>query len=234
MLELTKENEIKKELERITKITKTVSFIRFCLFLLIVVFVVCLITLDQFALYLTLSLIYIALFMGCILFTNPFYHRLKVLHNLEYIYKKHENRRNYSYHSFTPDGRDLLDYSDYKELDLDLLGPRSLFQYLCVAKSKEGKAKLAKQLCRPEEKSDDFRACVASLAASESSLELEASISLIGADAKDCDQSEMLALADKRIHFSWLAIGLAVLSYVAFIALLVVFVLQKMNLYYLF
>ena len=135
MIQLTRKEKIKEEIEKITKLTKAISFIRFCLFACIVVFIVCLITLNQFSLFLVLSIIFIALYAGCVVFTNPYYHKLKLYHNLEFIYKKHENRRNLSYQSFTPDGRDLLDYNDYKELDLDILGPRSLFQYLCAEKS---------------------------------------------------------------------------------------------------
>ncbi|MDE7384776.1 MAG: hypothetical protein K2M84_03350 [Anaeroplasmataceae bacterium] len=234
MLELTKENEIKKEIEKLIKLTKTISFIRFCLFVCIVVFVICLITLDQFALYMGLSIVYIALFFGCILITNPYYHKLKLMNNLEYVYKKHANRRNLSYHSFTPDGRDLVDYNDYKELDLDLLGPRSLFQYLCVAKSKEGRRKLAKQLTQPVSKSKDFTDCILALAQDENSLNLEASIALIGADSKDCDQAEMLGVAQKKIKIPWYLIALCILSYLAFAVTLALLLIYHIEPYYVF
>ncbi|MDE6407477.1 MAG: hypothetical protein K2K48_07990 [Anaeroplasmataceae bacterium] len=234
MLELTKENEIKNEIEKLTKLTKTISFIRFCLFLCIVVFVVCLITLDQFILFLGLSIVFISLFASCILFTNSYYHKLKLLNNLAYTYKKHTNRRNLSYHSFTPDGRDLVDYTDYKELDLDLLGPRSLFQYLCVAKSKEGRRKLATQLTHPIVKPKDFTDGVLALAQDEASLNLEASISLIGADSKDCDQKEMLGIAEKKIKISWWLIALCILSYAAFAVTLALLLVNHIEPYYVF
>lgn len=234
MLELAKKSEIKSEIEKINKITRIISIIRFCLFCFVVVFTVCFICLDQFMLYLGLTIVFISLFAGCILYTNPYFHRLKLLKNLEYIYKKHENRRNLSYYSFTPDGRDLVDYTDYKELDLDLLGPRSLFQYLCVAKSKEGRSKLAKQLTNPVLKPREFREGVCSLAQDEISLSLEASISLIGAEAKDCDQKEMLGIAQKKIKISWFLLVLCGLSYIAFATVLTILLLNHIDPYYVF
>lgn len=232
MLELTKESDIQKEIERLTKLTKTISLVRFCLFVCIVVFVVCLITLNQFILYLGLSMVFIALFSGCVLFTNPYYYKLKLLNNLAYIYKKHQNRRNLSYHSFTPDGRELIDYSDYKELDLDILGPRSLFQYLCVAKTKEGREKLATQLTHPVAKPKEFTDCVLALAKDESSLKLEASVALIGPECKDCDQKEMLGIVKEKIKIQWWVIALCIASYIAFAVLLAVFLLNHIEPYY--
>lgn len=234
MIQFTKKEQIQSDIKHIEKLTKAFSLIRFILFACIVFFVICLITLDRFVLDLSLSLGFMAVFIGFVIFTKPYYYKLKLLNNLEFIYKKHENRRNLSYKSFTPDGRELIDYTDYKQLDLDLLGPRSLFQYLCVAKSKEGKKKLAKQLSFPEKKSLEFTKCVQALAEEEESLKLEASISLIGADAKDCDEEELLSIAHKKIHISWYGLALCLISYVALIVLLTVFLLQNIAPYYLF
>lgn len=234
MIQFSKQEQIQKEITHIEKLTKGFSLLRFILFACMVVFVICLITLDRFVLDLTLSLAFLAAFIGVVLFTKPYYYKLKLLNNLQFIYTKHENRRNLSYRSFTPDGRELVDYIDYKQLDLDLLGPRSLFQYLCVAKSKEGKKKLARQLTAPEKKDAKFTTCVKALAEDEEVLKLEASISLIGADAKDCDEEELLSIARKKIHISWYGLALCVLSYAALIALLIVFLLNHIPPYYLF
>lgn len=233
MLELSKENNIKEEIEKLTKLTKIISFIRFILFIFIIIFVICLLSLDKFIIYLGLSIIFITLFSGCVIFTSPFYHKLKLLKNLELIYKKHHNRRNLSYQSFSPDGRDLIDYKDYKELDLDILGSKSLFQYLCCAKSKEGKAKLAKQLTNPVMKSKDFTNCVANLAKTEDTLRLEASISLISLESKDCCQSEMVSITNKKINISWFLLVICALSCILFGLLLSLFLINNINLFYL-
>ncbi len=233
MIELKKRKEIEEDILRITKKIKLFSLVRFCLFACIVVFVLCFICLDRFALDLTLSLVFILLFILFILFTNPYYHELKLKKNLEYIYKKHENRRNLSYQSFTPDGREHINYIDYKSLDLDILGSRSLFQYLCVAKSKEGRAKLARQLSNPVKKDSSFRRCVSALALEENALQLEASLQLMDADAKDCDQTEMLSIAKKKIIIPWYGYALMGLSYTLLILLLVFFLKLNITPYYL-
>ena len=234
MLTLDKQTQIQEDINRIEKNTRLFSILRFILFVCIVIFVICFITLDRFVLDLTLSLVFIAAFVGFVILTKPYYHKLKILKNLEVIYKKHENRRKLSYQSFTPDGRELIDYTDYKEMDLDLIGPRSLFQYLCVAKSKEGKAKLARQLSNPIKKDERFTNCIRTFAEQEEVLKLEASISLISADAKDCDEQELLGMAKKKIHISTFGLILCALSYILFITLLVVSLLKHIQLYYLF
>lgn len=233
MLNLSKENDIKIEIEKLTKKTKLISLIRFILFMFIIIFVICLLTLDKFIIYLGLSIIFISLFSGCVIFTSPYYHKLKILKNLELIYKKHHNRRNLSYQSFSPDGRDLIDYKDYKQLDLDILGSKSLFQYLCCAKSKEGKSKLAKQLTNPIIKPKDFTNCVENLAKTEDTLKLEASISLISLESKDCCQSEMINISNKKINISWFLISICILSYILFGLLLALFIINNINLFYL-
>ena len=107
-------------------------------------------------LFLILSILSISILLFVIIFTNPRYHKLKILKNLSDIYKKHDNRRNGSYTGFADDGREFIDYNDYKELDIDLLGPKSLYQYLCVAKTKYGRLALANQLKNPIAKSKEF------------------------------------------------------------------------------
>lgn len=233
MLEFSKQEEIKNEILRITKLTKIFSLVRFILFVCIVIFVVFLLTLDRFVLDLTLSLCFIAGLVAFCIITSPYYHKLKTYKNLEFIYKKHNNRRNLSYYSFTPDGREFINYEDYKEIDLDLLGPKSLFQYLCVAKSKEGRRKLAVQLTNPKKKDRSFTEALVSLAQNEDTLLLEAAIALIDAEAKDCDEKELLGLVGKKIHFPLYAILACVASYVALILCFVFFLLKNIELSYL-
>lgn len=220
MINLDRKKEIKKEIEDVTKLTKSFSLARFGIVILVIIFIVCFITLDQFGLYLGLSLGGIIVLLLVIVFTNPYYHRLKILKNLESIYQKHENRRALSYRSFTFDGREFVDYNDYKVLDLDILGPRSLYQYLCQAKTKGGRAKLAKQLTMPVAKPKEFTNCVKTLAEDENSLTLEASIAALSSDARDCDEEELLGLVKKKIKISSLAILVMIVSVLAFLAVL--------------
>lgn len=233
MISLEQKSNINSKIEDLDKKIRIFSMIRFVLVVAIIVFVICLITLNDPLLYTILSVGFLAVMILFCTFTNPFYHELKILKNLELVYKKHENRRKLSYHSFTPDGKEFIDYNHYMELDLDVLGPRSLFQYLCCAKSKEGRRKLATQLTKPVAKPEEFRECVSYLASKEESLRLEASILAIPSEAKDCEIDEIIGITNKKIKIPVLGIALMILSYIALITLLIVLLVLKIQAYFL-
>lgn len=232
MIDLVKKEELNKEMERINQLTKLFSMARFGLVIGAIIFFICYLSLEQNSLYLGISIAFIILLAAIIIFTNPYYHKQKLLANMELVYKKHQNRRNLSYQSFTPDGREFICYEDYKELDLDILGPKSLFQYLCIAKSQEGRRKLARQLTDPVKKPEAFTNCVHTLASHPLSLNLEASISAISNEAKDCDNEELLGLMKKKITIPPLGIFLMAASYLVLIGLLCFFLLQGIDPYY--
>lgn len=232
MIDLVKKEELEKEIQTINRLTKMFSMARFGLVLCAIIFFICFLSLEQYSLYLGISIAFLVLLAAVIIFTNPYYHKQKLLKNMELVYKKHQNRRNLSYQSFTPDGREFIHYEDYKVLDLDTLGPKSLFQYLCVAKSQEGRRKLARQLTNPEKKSEAFTNCIHTLANHPASLKLESSISAISNEAKDCDNEELLGLMKKRITIPSLGILLMIASYCLWIGLLCFFLFNGIDPYY--
>lgn len=231
MISLEKKEELTEQMKKLDQRIRVFSFIRLVLVLAIIVFVICLISLDNPVLYGSLSAGLLVLTVVFCIFTRPAYHELKLLKNLEQAYKIHENRRKLAYHGFTPDGKEWIDYNHYMELDLDLLGPRSLFQYLCCARSKEGRRKLALQLTKPEKKEQKFTDCVKALANSTESLRLEASIRAISNDAKDCDQDELLGITNKKIKIPFAGLAFMIASYLICIILLVVFLLKNIGPY---
>ncbi len=231
MIDLSLKENVLKEKEQTDKKTRLFSLIRFLLGCAIIVFIICLITLKEPLLYSMLSLGSIAVLIIFCILTNPTYHHLAILKNMELVYQKHENRRKLSYRSF-PDGKEFINYEDYKELDLDLLGPRSLFQYLCNARSKEGRRKLARQLTNPVPVSKEYQNCILALAKSTESLKLEASIMGISNDAKDCEHSEILGITSKKIKLPLLGIIAMVASYLVLVALLVVLLMNSIAPYY--
>nr|MDE5715099.1 hypothetical protein [Anaeroplasmataceae bacterium] len=233
MITLNQKEEVKTELIRLNKITRCFSLARLFIGIVFVILVICLITLDQFRLYLCLCVGSVLVFLLISELGNPYFQKVKNLKNMELVFKKHENRRSLSYQSFSPDGREFVQYEDYKQLDLDLLGPRSLFQYLCVAKSKAGREKLAKQLTAPEQKPKEFTECVFKLSQNPDALKLESAISTISSEAKDCDNLELLGVAKKQIKISPIGLCLMGLSYIAFIGLLIFFVFNNILPYYL-
>ncbi len=233
MLPLTEKELIIAKSTKLLKKIKSFSLIRFILAILIIVFSICFLNLNLDILYLLLAIIFLVVLGAFIVLTNPYYTQLKSLRNLELVLKKHENRRNLTYSSFTPDGREYVNYDDYKALDLDLLGPRSLYQYLCVAKSSLGKEKLAKQLTNPIKKEEKFSNCVKALAESNSYFHLEAAIFSSSAEAKECKNEEILGITSKKIKISNLGLCLMALSYLALVITTVLLVLNALPLYYL-
>lgn len=225
--------KMKKNLDdniiNLVKITKIYSFIRLILAITTIVFVVCFMSLEDYLLYAILSIGNIAILMIVIILTNPKYHELKILKNLEYVYKRHDNRRNGSYSSFSDDGREFIDYEDYKELDIDLLGPKSLYQYLCVAKTKIGRLKLANQLKNPEPKSKEFRNCVYTFANDENSFLLEASLLNISSDTNSCDYNELLNVSSKKIKLPVISWVLMIMSYLSLITLFIILIINKIT-----
>lgn len=233
MLELKALDDLQHHMEALSKKTRFFSFARFVVSVITLVLVICFLSLDQFLLYLILSLASITVLLTLIILTNPVYHQLHIMKNLENVYKKHELRRKGSYQGFSDDGREFVDFEDYKELDLDLLGPKSLFQYLCAAKSKLGRQALAQQLKQPEAKSETFRSCVAKLATTEDSLKLEASLMNITGEAKNCDYDELLGVLHQKIQLPKMGWVIFAVSYLCLFGLLGYFLVQNIQPWYL-
>lgn len=68
------------------------------------------------------------------------------------ILKKYNLRSIGKWKEFEDTGEEYLKENSYLEKDLDILGERSLFQYLCVANTVQGKRKLAEYLTQHEVK----------------------------------------------------------------------------------
>lgn len=229
MIHFKERENLTLKINNLQKKTKIFSGIRFIIALFAIFFIICFLSLELFATYLVLSLVAIGCLILLILFTNPYYHQLKLLRQLEFVYQSHDRRRDGNYQGFADDGRQFVSYEDYKQLDLDLLGPKSLYQYLCLAKTKLGREALAKQLTNPDSKSIEFRNCVAALAVSEKSLELEASLLNISKDSKDCDVEELIGLAHEKTNLSNYIFGWMILGYSIVIATIVFLVLNHLN-----
>ena len=233
MLSLENKSLVLSEINSINKKLRFFSLVRLILALSIVVLFICFISLEDFLLYSILCIINILIFILVLIFTNPTYQKHRTLKDLEYIYNKHENRRKGAYKTFSPDGKEYVNYEDYKQLDLDLLGPKSLFQYLCCAKSKLGRESLAKQLTNPDKKDEKFTNCVNNLASDLNTLKIESAINQISNDSKECDYNELYSIINKKILISKIGYLFMVLSYLVFIGSLIILLMNKLPLYYL-
>lgn len=213
MISLESKQKVLEDIKKVNNLTRIYSIIKLFISIMILAFIICLICYDNYLLYTILSsvcLIFLVLFN---LFTKEPYIKLRNYKSLEYIYKRHENRRNGNYKTFSPDGKEFIDYNDYKTLDLDILGPKSLYQYICVAKTYNGRKKLANQLTNPSKKDIKFTKLVNTFTYAEEALKLEASIYNI--DSKNSyNEDEMLSILNKNIKINKIGIICMILSYV--------------------
>ncbi len=229
MINYTKRDSLKNNINNLERHTKIISMVRLILAITSIILVLCFLTLENYLLYLILTIISFVILFLVIFFTNSKYHDLKILKNLEDVYKKHDLRRSGSYTGFADDGREFIDYNDYKILDIDLIGPKSLYQYLCVAKTKYGRLNLANQLKNPTPKSNSFRQSVLNIANDEESFLLEASLNNMNKELNNCDYDELLNVTSKNVPFKKVYWVIMSISYLLFFTLLVIFLINDIN-----
>ena len=203
MLEFKKKDLLEKELDKVKGITKLWSITRGILAVLTIIFLVCLLSIGDFLLYGILSGVFFALFLVAISLSTPAYKRVKILENKKKAYLRHEKRRDKNFSHFSDNGIDFKDKEDYKLSDLDIFGPKSLFQYLNEAKTPLGRLKLAIQLKDPIKKSPEFTNLVNYLAEDESSLELEASLMEFKKGSNGITTDEFQSIVNKKIDYKF-------------------------------
>ena len=133
MINFKNEKELDININKYKKITNIASAIRISVFILLVIFLIMLFSLKEYIIYGIISSILFVLFVFIMLYTNKYYYHLEHLKIKKEIYKKHYQRRNHDLNTFFDNGGDFLEKDDYKESDLDLFGPNSLFQYLIAS-----------------------------------------------------------------------------------------------------
>ena len=187
------DNEIKK----LTKLTKYISIVRLIIAIFLLVFAVSLISLGDYALYGSLSAIFLILLILFILLTNRFYDSLELKKRKKHVYMLHEKRRNKEYSQFLDTGNDFIDSNDYKQLDLDIFGNNSLYQYLSICKTKKGRELLAKKLTNPEVEDNGYTKAIYEMANCEDMLDVEASLYNFQTKAKSVDYEEFNSIGSK-------------------------------------
>lgn len=229
MLEFKKESELKANLDKYKKYSKIISLTRLILALNLLLWIICLISLDNYILYSILSIISFIIFLSFIFISNPIFNKLNLLKKKELVYLLHKKRRKKDFSSFTDEGRDLIDKDDYKLTDLDIFGPKSLFQYINSTRTKLGRERLAKQLKSPENKPLEFTKCIDTLSKTEKSLDIEASLLEFNANAKHISYDEFKSILGSTIKFRFIFI-LPLLCFIATISYLITALILQITL----
>lgn len=201
MIEFKNIKSVDENISKLNKITKAISIIRLILALSLLTFLICLFSLQETVLYSALSISVFILFIIFILFTNKYFKRLEHFKNKKEVYESHNRRRNLNFNKMYDLGEDFITKDDYKLLDLDIFGSKSLFQYLSVCKTKNGRSKLAKRLSsiHQSENINLEREAVFELAEREDTLDIEASFKEFSNDAKTLNYDEFLSVTKSKI-----------------------------------
>ncbi len=221
MLEFKGEERVKQEIERLSKITKGISLLRLVFAINLIIWVICLFSLENYVLYGVLASISAIVMFSFIFFTNRFFKELNLNKKKAKVYLLHHKRRNLDFSSFVDEGRDYLKKEDYKLADLDIFGPKSLFQYLNVCKTKLGRDSLATQLSNPVKKNQEFTKCIYQMSQSEETLELEAGLMEFDESAKHINYEEFNSIFNHKIQFK----PIFILPIVSFLGMIVYFIL---------
>lgn len=234
MLEFKQEQFYQEKCRTLEKKTKWFSKLRLGLALLTILFLICLFSTDLWILFGSLTVVSLVLLIVLIGCTNPSYRQFQRIKNIHMIYLKHHTRREGHYDRFTDDGRKWMDPADQTISDLDLLGAKSLYQYLSSAKSFQGRKFLARQLTHPQEQSPEFTDTIVFLSQEEQTVELEAALSQMDAECSDTDVEQWLRIfSEKRSVSRWIWVWMFV-SFSAFFLILILSFFYHYPFYYAF
>lgn len=230
MLEFNNINLLEEELAKKKNITKILSIVRGLFATLTLVFLLCLLSLKEYILYGLLSASFFALFILSVILSNPTFKRVSILENKKKVYLRHKQRREKNFSHFNDNGSDFMDKEDYKLSDLDIFGPKSLYQYLSEAKTPLGRSILAKQLKKGEDLGKEFKEMTYYFASSEETLELEASLMEFKKGQDLMKSNEFESLVKEPIKLDLLSL-LPIVSFLGMIIYAILAITLKINPY---
>lgn len=221
MLEFKLEKENDNLINKYKKITNILSVIRLLIFISFILFVILLISLKDYILYAILSGSSLILFISFILLTNKYYYQYEEYKFIKLAYLKHYDRRKLDLNKFYDLGLDFISKDDYKENDLDLFGKSSIYQYLSLCKSKEGRIKFANYLKNGNVNKDKYQEILEELKDNEEVLRLEAGLNKFDYScknfSKDNINSGMSKIKLTPLHFIPISSLVATIIYIILI-----------------
>lgn len=230
MLTFNNEENLNNDIKKLDKITKIISYSRLLLAFNLIVWIICFLTIRDNIIYCILSIASFLIFLLFIILTNKYYKELSLCRKKSNVYLLHHKRRKLDFSSIYDEGREFINKDDYKLADLDVFGPKSLFQYLNATRTKLGRDMLAKQLINPEKKPKEFTSCIDKLANLEDTLDIEAGLLEFDDSSKYANYEEFNSLYKKKIDFKPFFI-IPILSFIALIICLILVFTISLNPY---
>ena len=233
MLEFKKIEENDKLIKKYKNITNVISVLRFFILALAFVFAILLISLKEYILYSCLATSFLALFIIFILLTNKFYDKYNEYKNIKMAYLTHFSRREYNFSKFYDNGAEFINKEDYKSSDLDLFGKNSIFEYLTIAKTKEGRSKLASYLTCGNPNKLKYQDTLFNLKDKEEVVALEASLYNFKNEAKKYSKDNLNYSANNKISFK-LSYFIPILTLISLIIYTILVFTISINPYFIF
>ena len=133
--------------EQIKKLQKSNYYFVLARFISFLLCIVCLyLGVNHHQNYYVLMMILLISFIIFVIINEKYKKQLTHMIYIEEAYKDQDARKSNDWKQFNDDGSEFINKEDYEAIDLDLLGKHSLYQYLCICKTYQGRKKLANTL----------------------------------------------------------------------------------------
>lgn len=147
--------EISVEIKALESKYSTFGTLRFIMFIVAAVGLIVGLY-DSNLLFLVCGLVGTAAFIALVFFHGKLNENLEYMRAKQIVYQRYVDRFDDKWKNFEEDGSQFLQDTDLVSKDLDLLGNSSLYQFICVAGTEDGKAGLADTLKDPKYSMDDI------------------------------------------------------------------------------
>ena len=232
MLEFKKEQENDLLIKKYKKITNIISIFRLLILISMVLFIILMISLKEFVLYGILAGFSFVLFIAFVLLTNRFYNQYDEYKYIKLAYERHNERRKLNLNKFYDLGEDFLEKDGYEYTDLDIFGKNSIYQYISLCKTKEGRNRLANYLKHGNKDQKLYQDLLFDLKDNENIISLEASLNKFGADAKNFSKDNINKSVNSHIKLNIFSF-LPLISFIGLIIYAILVLTIKLNPYFL-
>ena len=150
---------IKKHNENIERYTNTSSLIstaRFIIFIAIIAITYLIIKIDYKTAYLAIDFILAILFICFIIYHNEIKDKLNFSKEIVRINNRYLDRIDGNWINFNDIGEEFINKEHKYSFDLDIVGKKSLFQFINIANTWNGRRKLAKTLLEAQYNKDEI------------------------------------------------------------------------------
>ncbi|MBU5426318.1 DNA mismatch repair protein [Tissierella pigra] len=153
IMKIQKENE---NIEKYSKKSNLISMARFIVFIGIIATTYVMIKIDYKAIYAVIDFILTVIFIGLIIYHNVIKDRLNFSQEIININNEYLDRINGNWIDFNDIGEEFINKEHKYSFDLDIVGKKSLFQFINIANTWNGRRKLAKTLLESKYNKDEI------------------------------------------------------------------------------